>query len=172
MKEFYENLKSKREEKGLSLEDIHRKTHLPIHYLEAIEAGNIEALPHGYERIYLRRYAREIGLDPDEVVRDFDLLSGRLTAPETTPAKSKPVTSQPKPKPRKRAESRFSLSDFFNQLSGMLPTTTAYRIFWISLVGIILVAAGYITYQQYMFEKNTRPVKVKEITISDLIENY
>ncbi|RMF59041.1 MAG: DUF4115 domain-containing protein, partial [Calditrichaeota bacterium] len=33
-------------------------------------------------------------------------------------------------------------------------------------------AAGYITYQQYMFEKNTRPVKVKEITISDLIENY
>jgi cytoskeletal protein RodZ len=68
VKEFYENLKKKRKEKGISLEDIHQKSRLSLDYLNAIEAGQIEKLPVGYERIYLKRYAKEVGLDEEEVL--------------------------------------------------------------------------------------------------------
>lgn len=172
MKEFYANLKDKREEKGISLEEIERKTCLSTAYLKAIEEGNLDALPHGYERIYLRRYAREIGLDPEEVLRDFDLLTGRLT-PKATRA-AKPAQSSPEEETSSPTTSRQKKSLSVNLPSPLrnLPSGTAYRIFWISIIVILVAAAGYITYQQYIFEKKNRPLEIKEITISDLIENY
>jgi len=173
LKEFYVNLKEKREEKGISLEDIERKTCLSIAYLKAIEEGNLELLPHGYERIYLRRYAREIGLDPEEVIRDYDLLTGRLTSKVSQTVKSErpsPEVKSTSSSPASRQKRNFSLklpSPLLN-----LPSGSAYRFFWMSIIIIIVVAAGYITYQQYIFEKKNRPLEIKEITISDLIENY
>lgn len=100
VKEFYENLKKKREEKGISLDEIHRKSRLSLEYLRAIEAGQIDKLPEGYERIYLKRYAKEIGLDEEEVLRDFDLLTGRIAVPEqpAQPRETKEPKKAPKPK--------------------------------------------------------------------------
>ena len=47
MKEFFENLKQKREEKGITLEDIHQKSRLSLVYLNAIETGEMDKLPSG-----------------------------------------------------------------------------------------------------------------------------
>ncbi|GEM_PF-834902 len=172
MKEFYANLKDKREEKGISLEEIERKTCLSTAYLKAIEEGNLDALPHGYERIYLRRYAREIGLDPEEVLRDFDLFTGRLTP--KAPRMAKPEQPSPEGESSSTSTPRLkkSLSVTLPSPFRNLPSGTAYRIFWIGIVVILVAVAGYITYQQYIFEKKNRTLEIKEITISDLIENY
>ncbi|NIV71382.1 MAG: DUF4115 domain-containing protein [Calditrichae bacterium] len=172
MKEFYQNLKKKREEKGITLDDIYYKTRLSKNYLEAIEAGEIEKLPHGYDRIYLKRYAKEVGLDVDEVLHDFDLLTGRLT-PRPNTEKSK------EPSKEKSTEDREDTSkpgdkDFSNKiyrLTQNLNLDRIHKVFWITLAVLTVLAAGYFTYQQYVFEKKNQNVKVKEISISELIED-
>jgi cytoskeleton protein RodZ len=52
-------LKQKREEKGLSVEDVSKALFLRKSLIEAIESGNWDRLPH---KIYVRGYVREYGL--------------------------------------------------------------------------------------------------------------
>jgi cytoskeletal protein RodZ len=62
-------LKETRKEKGLSLEEIHQLTKIQKRYLEAIEEGNLDALPgHFYARAFAKSYAEAVGLDPDIVM--------------------------------------------------------------------------------------------------------
>ncbi len=165
MKEFYQNLKKKRLEKKLPLEEIHQMTRLPLHYLEAIEAGEMETLPKAYERMYLRRYAKAVGLDPDEVIRDYDLITGRLTAtarplpvdieapvPEAPP---RPAVSGPKLGKMPAAD--FDLARF-------------RKFFWIGLGTIIIAISGYFVYRQVDGAVMDSPPAIKEITIGELIE--
>lgn len=172
LKEFYENLKKKRQDQKLSLEDIYRRSRLSIVYLEAIESGNIEKLPHGYERLYLRRYAKEIGLDEDEVIRDFDLMTGKLRPAQPAenlnqPEQSDAQQESPPPEPSRQQKSPPVLSRFMDNLN----LDKIHKIFWISLAVITLIGAGYFTWQQYRFEKSNRDLEIKEITISELMEN-
>ncbi len=169
MKEFYENLKAKRQEKGISLEDIYERTRIPRHYLQAIEAGEMDKLPRGYERIYLRRYSREIGLDPDEVIHDYDLLTGRLTpSPEETaslsPGENPPPISETSP-------TRSSPTGNMRRVVERLNLDRIHKVFWITLAVLTISVAGYMTYQQYIFEEKSRKIEVKEISISELIED-
>jgi len=194
MKEFYQSLKQKREELGLTLMDIHQRTRLPLKYLEAIEEGKIEVIPRGYERIYLRRYVKEIGLDEEEVLRDFDILTGRLTVlseegvnAESTPKKKttqKKKSSQSPAKGKKRGnklppeEGRkdqppISSSQKIRQIResflSQLNLDQLHRYFWISVAVILVAIVGYFSYQQFKFEKSNT-IQVKEISLTELIE--
>lgn len=178
MKEFYENLKKKREEKGISLDEIHRKSRLSLEYLRAIEAGQIDKLPEGYERIYLKRYAKEIGLDEEEVLRDFDLLTGRVAVPEQ-PAQSR-ETKEPKKVSRPKELEEYddipeppspisvkSKSRSFDNLN----LDRLHRVFWVGLAVVVFAVVAYFTYQQYVFQKENQDLKIKEITISELMND-
>jgi cytoskeletal protein RodZ len=62
---------------GLRIEDISARTKINAAFLRALETGHFEALPgHFFTRAFLKTYAREVGLSPDEVVREFDLIRG------------------------------------------------------------------------------------------------
>lgn len=168
MKEFYQNLQAKRQEKGLSLEDLHERTRLPLNYLGAIELGEIHRIPEGYQRIYLRRYAKEIGLDPEEVARDFDLLTGRLTPAEnisSTPSKTR------KPQGSKAAAPQRAPEPESRRVIEKVNLDKVNRLFWISLTGIILLAAGFFTYKTYLAEEGDQNVVIKEIPISQLMSS-
>ena len=166
MKEFFENLKAKRLEKDLSLEDIHRKSRLPLMYLKAIEAGQMADLPKGYDRIYLRRYAKEIGLDEAEVLRDYDLFTGKLPPAEPAPPapETKPDNAVKRPAPPPAQKAIRSYTDNLN-------LDRLHKIFWISLAAIIIIGLGYFTIQQYQYHQSSKNLEIKEIPISQLIEN-
>lgn len=67
-----QRLRHAREQAGLSLEELAARTKIRIAHLEAIERGAFDRLPGGiFTRGYLRAYAREVGLDPEAVVRDY-----------------------------------------------------------------------------------------------------
>ena len=76
MKEFFENLKETRIKKKIDLEDISRRTRLLLQKLKDIEAGNLHNLAKGYDRIFFKRYLKEIGEDKKEVWDDFNLFFG------------------------------------------------------------------------------------------------
>lgn len=66
-------LRRAREEAGLDIQEISARTKIKPVFLRAIEGGNYEQLPgHFFTRTFLRTYARELGLDADEVVAEYD----------------------------------------------------------------------------------------------------
>ena len=65
-------LREARKERGVSLKQISSATKISVAALEALEKGDLEELPGGiFTRSFVRSYASEVGLDPDETVEMF-----------------------------------------------------------------------------------------------------
>jgi cytoskeletal protein RodZ len=72
MSELGARLKRAREARGLPLGDIASKTKISVTALEALERNDLSRLPGGiFGRAFVRAYATELGLDPDQTVADF-----------------------------------------------------------------------------------------------------
>jgi cytoskeletal protein RodZ len=70
--DFGAKMKRAREERGISLRHIAEVTKIAVSALEALERNDISRLPGGiFSRAFVRSYAVEIGLDPEQTVRDF-----------------------------------------------------------------------------------------------------
>jgi cytoskeletal protein RodZ len=66
-------LAAARAERGWSLADAQRGTDIRLKYLEALERGDLDALPGwAYARAFVRTYARALGLDADQLVAEFE----------------------------------------------------------------------------------------------------
>ncbi|HXE81337.1 MAG TPA: RodZ domain-containing protein [Vicinamibacterales bacterium] len=66
-------LAAARAARAMSLEDLARRTRIPLNGLRALEADAYERLPPPvYVRGYLRACAAEVGLDPQSLVAQFD----------------------------------------------------------------------------------------------------
>jgi cytoskeletal protein RodZ len=65
-------LRCAREEQGISLEEMSRLTKISVAKLTALEHNDIDELPSDvYVRGFLRAYAREVELDPEETVQRY-----------------------------------------------------------------------------------------------------
>jgi cytoskeletal protein RodZ len=65
-------LREQREELGLSVYEVFRKTRVPANYIEALERGDVQALPSAcYTTGFLKTYCQCLGLDPDRYVDSF-----------------------------------------------------------------------------------------------------
>nr|WP_078554569.1 RodZ domain-containing protein [Bacillus alkalicellulosilyticus] len=72
MSELGQRLQEARVEKGLSLEDVITSTKIQKRYLIAIEEGRFDALPGKfYARAFVKSYAEAVGLNPEEVLEQF-----------------------------------------------------------------------------------------------------
>jgi len=72
MDDFGGKLRQARERRGISLRQIAASTKISASALEALERNDISKLPGGlFSRAFVRSYALEVGLDPDETVREF-----------------------------------------------------------------------------------------------------
>jgi cytoskeleton protein RodZ len=70
--DFGSRMRRAREERGISLRHIAEVTKISVSALEALERNDISRLPGGiFSRAFVRSYALEIGLDPEQTVREF-----------------------------------------------------------------------------------------------------
>ena len=70
--DFGTKMKRLREERGVTLRRIADTTRISVSALEALERNDISRLPGGiYSRAFVRSYAIEVGLDPEQTVREF-----------------------------------------------------------------------------------------------------
>ena len=70
--DFGAKMRRLREERGVSLRQIADATKISIGALEALERNDISRLPGGiFSRAFVRSYATQVGLNPEETVRDF-----------------------------------------------------------------------------------------------------
>ncbi len=88
MTDFGGKLRLARERRGISLRQIAASTKIPIAALEALERNDMSKLPGGiFSKAFVRSYAIEVGLDPDETAREFlDRFHGCHVAPVAAPA--------------------------------------------------------------------------------------
>ena len=95
--EVGKQLSHQRELLGLSLEDIERHTHLRRHYLQALEAGDLDSLPSPVQaRGMLNNYAVFVGLDPEKLLLRFaDGLQARLQAKRSVQSGGRPSIVRP-----------------------------------------------------------------------------
>lgn len=72
MDDFGGRLRQARERRGISLRQISASTKISVGALEALERNDISKLPGGiFSRAFVRSYALEVGLDPEQTVHDF-----------------------------------------------------------------------------------------------------
>jgi cytoskeletal protein RodZ len=70
--DFGARMRQAREQRGVSLRQIANATKISVSALEALERNDISRLPGGiFSRGFVRSYAVEIGVDPEQTVRDF-----------------------------------------------------------------------------------------------------
>ena len=64
-----EELKRRREERNISLNDISESTRIGIRFLKAIDSDNYTVLPGGiFTRSFIRAYAKQVGMNEDEAM--------------------------------------------------------------------------------------------------------
>jgi len=70
--DFGSRMRQAREQRGVSLRQIAERTKISVSQLEALERNDISRLPGGiFSRAFVRSYAAEIGVDPEQTVREF-----------------------------------------------------------------------------------------------------
>ncbi len=74
MDDFCAELKARREASGLSVDDLFERTRINPTFLKALEAGDFDILPEAYIRLFLKKYAQEIGLNPREILDRYEAL--------------------------------------------------------------------------------------------------
>ena len=88
-------LREERETRGMSLDQIAEATGVGLSYLEAMEAGNFEALPgRAFGKLYIRAYAEVLAFDPQPLIDLYDRErrhGGSPDAVRPAPAGSRPV---------------------------------------------------------------------------------
>ncbi len=73
MIEVGDTLRNSREVSGVTLEEVSTDLDIPVILLEQIEDGNMGAFKDVFElKEYIRKYAKYIGLDPDEIIDIFN----------------------------------------------------------------------------------------------------
>jgi cytoskeleton protein RodZ len=69
---FGRKLREARESRGISLRQIANATKISVAALEALERDHISRLPGGiFSRAFVRSYAIEVGLDPEQTIQEF-----------------------------------------------------------------------------------------------------
>lgn len=106
MADFGTRLREARERKGISLRQIAAATKISVGALEGLERNDISKLPGGiFSRAFVRSYAIEVGLDPDETVRYFLQQFGGDPGPSVqAPAASASTPAPPRARARTPAK--------------------------------------------------------------------
>jgi len=78
-------LRSAREVRSISLEEVYQAIKIPVKFLKALEEGDFEALPaEAYARAFLRNYANFLRLDSDQLFQEYkELLEAAAPSPKT-----------------------------------------------------------------------------------------
>jgi cytoskeleton protein RodZ len=127
-------LRERREELGISLEQVEEETRIRVRYLEALESGEFEALPDPFVgRGFLRNYAAYLGLDPQEASDRYS----KIVAP---PAPESLAVEGPTP---------FSIDPFRPVDLHEMPGLRGPRLWAVALAVILIAALAVLAWWSY-----------------------
>ncbi|GGB55982.1 helix-turn-helix domain-containing protein [Fictibacillus barbaricus] len=127
MTELGKFLREKREEKGMSLEELQTATKIQKRYLVAIEEGNYDVLPGAfYARAFIKNYCEAVGLHYETIFDDY--------AHEIPKSAKEPVTEF---EPRSKRE-RTGVAEENTLLKRLVP---------VFLIGVLIIVILFIVWK-------------------------
>ena len=129
-------LRIARDQSGKSLRQIADATKLTVRTLDALEAEKVDQLPGGiYRRAIVRAYAREIGLDPEVILRTFlEQHPDDLPALPPLPTR-KPTSYDLPPEPEEKKDVPRSWHAVVSLLGAIVPIAAGVFYFAIGVRG-------------------------------------
>ena len=68
-----DRLREERERRNKTIDDLAEASHVDRRYLEALERGDVDALPgRAFGKLYIRAYAETLGFDPQPLIEEYD----------------------------------------------------------------------------------------------------
>jgi len=155
MKIIGEKLRVAREASGRSIDDIALATRINRQFLIDIEQGTPLALPKTYIRAFIADYAREVGLNPVDLLIEYE------SSVSTT------GTSHPNDEAAVNDEE-------FSHLRSTIPQYVPIKKFHkhqfrVLLIVIVFIVAGFIITIFWMRRENT-PKPIQEISFSEVVK--
>ncbi len=136
-------LREARERKGISLDELSRRTKISSTILRAIEASEFDKLPGGiFLRGFLRTYAGEVGLDPEETVARYLAQSDDYAIMEKSERADRPETPE--------------AADVIGADEGR----DGLPFFRLAFIVLILAAAGVFVFRNWTPDALNRPLAV------------
>lgn len=100
MSTLSEDLRTARQAKQLTLQQVADITLVNVKFLEAIDRGDFSFMPQAYVRAFLREYAQVVGMDAKETMERYENETApKPPATEHRPAESAPTVEAPKEEP-------------------------------------------------------------------------
>ena len=165
LKKFASELKTQRESKGLSIDELHARTRIDKKFLEAIETGNYSIMPEVYVRAFIREYAAEIGLNPEETLHKFDLAKEGADFNEDESAEK--ITDKPVKEKEVEPDKSFIDSSVVKTRDRETPEKKKNAIYFYIIGGILLLVILYFVFvpdgkEEIVVERKYSPAKVEK----------
>ena len=143
-------LREAREQKGLSIRQVAEATKLSVRAVELIEHNSLTGLPDGiYRRSIVRAVAREVGLNPEQILAEFTALH-----PDDLQAPDRAITAEAKAAP--------SFSKALAFVSAVLPVVAGIAYF--------AMPAKTITPKPLVAERRLAPVEREIVPVGGFSE--
>jgi cytoskeletal protein RodZ len=141
-------LKEKREEKGMSLEELQTATKIQKRYLAAIEDGNYDVLPGTfYARAFIKNYCEAVGLNYETV---FDEYAHEI------PQAVKETTTEFEPRSKRE---RSSVNEENSLLKRLIP---------ILLIGVLIIAVLFFVWKFLLPDGNDQAKSGEDVKSVEL----
>jgi cytoskeletal protein RodZ len=155
MREIGEKLKKARLEKGLSLEDVQKKTKIHLNILKAIEGDGLTDLSPVYLRAFIKIYSKFLGFNPQEFVPE------QKENPQAAHQQSEPAGKAP------LRASNFKAPSI--NLKSIKPPKLLIKIF-IFIVLAIIIMAGLSALGKFISSKRKAAVREANIVQPQPVE--
>lgn len=122
-------LREAREKRGLSPRQVAEATKLSVRAIESLERNALSELPAGiYRRSIVRAVAREVGLNPDQILNEYTAIN-----PDAFPAPPSVVVAEP--------QSATSFNKMLTVVSAVLPIVAGLLYFGVPMARAIVGSA-------------------------------
>ncbi len=121
-------LRAARLARGWNLEQVSKETHIKPHYLEALEADDLEKLPSRFQaRGFIRVYSSLLGMDSEALLRQFDQpgTPANESTSSVAPAAATSSVSLPDLSNQESSPAVFEKEDTANHQADNLPPSPA-----------------------------------------------
>lgn len=149
-------LREAREKRGMSHRQVAEATKLSVRAIEAVERNALAELPDGiYRRSIVRAVAREVGLNPDQILKEFTSLQ-----PDAFPAPTNVVVAEP--------QSAASFGKMLTLVGAVLPLLAGVWYFGVPMARAIVGEAQ--PKQAAVEPRRVDPVRAEVVPVGGFVE--
>ncbi|MCW8850854.1 MAG: DUF4115 domain-containing protein [Melioribacteraceae bacterium] len=180
LKKIADELSEARQKKKISIDQIFTKTRIDKKYLRAIEEGNFSIMPDVYIRAFIKEFATNVGLNPNEIIEKYSLAQKGINFEETS-TKSEKIESEKTTDENNQVTTNKKFvepSVIEDQNEKRSSVNKINKSYYYILVAILMILFIFVIYKLFLTEDNKQIVTekpfeeiVQEQNLDDKSEN-